>query len=199
MKWAFSIEHKIKASLAILLLIGVVFFSNYRLKRLAGKVAKSVQTIYEDRLLVQDMIFSYSNILNALKYSDTPLSSKDFNDFKEETEELKARFLKTVLTEEEELIFNSFSDNLNSSFQTQSYINESSLAEMKHQLQRLEAIQLEEAKNQMDIIEKVKRNQQQVFYLETIIMIILLVIVQILITSNESIKKITNQDNFNLN
>ena len=199
MKWACSVENKIKASITLLLLIGVVFFSNYRLKRLSGKVANSVQTIYEDRLLVQNMIFSYSNILNNIYYRERPYSEQEFVALEMSVDTLNSRYLGTVLTDEEGRIFESFSDNLKNTLGSRSNLDFDLYRMMKSQLQRLEEIQLEEAQSQMLIIEKVKFDQQQVFYVETIIMIILLLIVQVLITSNESMKKIIKKDNINWN
>lgn len=200
MKWAFSLENKVKASVTLLLLCGIVFFSNYRIKKLSAKVAASVQTIYEDRLIVQDLIFKYSKILN--EFEDPAKFERSENELKQislEIDRLNDHYLTTVLTSEEEIVFNSFKDNLAMLITVSEQPEMVLLTQMKKELERLGQIQLEEAGNQMDIIQRASGSQELGYYLETAILIILLFIIQALMISNVGVRRVIKGPNFNLN
>lgn len=200
MKWAFSIENKIKASIILIALCSVVLFSNFRLKRLSSKVANSVQTIYEDRLIVQDLIFSFDQILDERYHINEQMAQHTGNNqAQKKVEELKLKYLSTIMTEEEERVFNSFSSNLTDVLTLDDTVELKLFNEMRSELQRLEQIQMEEAKRQMNIIHKTRAGQELGFYFETAIIVVLLVIVQFLIISNTSIKKLVDKSNFNYN
>lgn len=200
MKWTFSIENKLKASLTLLLLCIVVAFSNYRVKKLSVKVIDSVQTIYDDRLVVQDLIYSYNKILDYHEHIPiVGLSNAQKDSIKQEIAGLNTHYLKTVLTDEEAGIFNSFSQNLELLLSVDS-INESALIQqMKNQLERLSQIQMEEASKEMSVIHKAKGSQEIGFYLETVALIVLLLILQAMVVRGNGIKKVIQKSNFSLN
>jgi len=200
MKWAYSTENKIKASLTLLLLCGVVMFSNYRLEKLSGKVAGSVQTIYEDRLVVQDLIFSYGQLLDRLYtiYEQQPVLNID-KKIGMKANELKSQYLSTVMTEEEERVFISFSDELSGFLKAENNPGQGQIIEMRGKLEILEEIQMEEAKRQMTLINQAQGSQKLGFYLETSILVVLLIIIQALVVSNTGMKRVLNQNKYHLN
>ena len=73
------------------------------------------------------------------------------------------------------------------------------LTQMKKELERLGQIQLEEAGNQMDIIQRASGSQELGYYLETAILIILLFIIQALMISNVGVRRVIKGPDFNLN
>lgn len=200
MKWAFSLENKMKASATLLLLCGVVLFSNYRLKRLSGKVAESVQTIYEDRIVVQHLIFSYSQILDVLdNESYGALHPREYVEIHNKVTQINTQYGETVLTEEEDSVFNVFSEKLDEATQSNLHAGTMEIDRMKLQLKRLDEIQMEEATAQLDIIRKAQGSQSYVYYLETVILIVLLLIAQILIVSNVRFGRLTEHKRISMN
>lgn len=189
-----------QASLTLLLLCGIVFFSNYRLKNLSSKVAESVKTMYEDRLVVQDIIFSYGKILSQLEVMDEDHRNPQvMTALSQQLPALNEKYAKTVLTDEEARLHKSFSQKIAELVQDTSGDKRVEFALLHQDLDRLEAIQMEEAKKQMAIINKASGGQEMNFYLETAILVILLIIVQVLVASNTTIQKMAKEDNFNLN
>ncbi len=186
-----------KAAFTLLLLCGVVLYSNYRLKRLSGEVAKAVQSIYEDRLLVQDIIYSFDGVLDGLrkqKFSDKP-----FAEYISEVKELEDRYAQTVLTTEEKKLLNLFSIQMENALMNSVSIQEFEILDMKSILNRLERIQVEEAKKQMVIIDRASGRQRINFYFETAILVVLLVIVQVLVVSSAGLKHDGGEDKYHLN
>ena len=189
-----------KASLTLLLLCGIVFFSNYRIKKLSAKVTESVKTIYEDRLVVQDIIFSYGKIVTRIENTD----ASDFNESIRNTVSvellnLNQKYGKTVFTDEEAAVFDTFSKELNSVVSGPEENTVAAIRQLRQNLNRLEEIQMEEAEKQMAIIDEANGNQEISFYLETGILVILLVIVQLLLVSNTTIQKVAKGQSTSLN
>lgn len=178
MKWTFSLKNKIQAGLTLLVLCGVVFLSNYRLKTLSGKVGEAVQSIYEDRLMVQDLLFSYNNLLDNFQL--TPNGHTHLVIAKK----LTRKYLNTKLTSEEKNLILKFSDDIIRQIKDRNSLTQQQIAEHKNSLYRLEEIQIEEAKKQMALIKKAKHSQETGYYFETAILIVLLVIAQVLISAN---------------
>jgi len=198
MKWTFTVENKIKASVTLLILCGVVLFSNYRLKKLSNKVADSVETIYKDRLLVQDLIFSYSQLIESL--GDLNEDAFEKNDLvSSKVNVLNARYLETKLTDEEAQVFKQFTQQLSTFISSNKAKSEEGVDMLRSNLDRLEEIQMEEAKIEMEIISQINGRQEIGFYLETAILVILLVIVQVLVVTSTAIKRASDDGDFNLN
>lgn len=178
MNWTFSIKNKIKAGLTILVLCAVVFLSNYRLKKLSQKVGTAVESIYSDRLVVQDLLFTYDNLLD--KFQANP----NHENLVYEAKNLRKKYLETTLTKEEEKLILLFSDALINELKSNQKPSAKDVYNHKLTLLRLEQIQMEEAKKQMELIHKARLSQEMGFYLETAILIILFVIAQALISAN---------------
>lgn len=190
MKWTFSIKNKIQAAITLLVLCGVVFLSNYRLKRLSIKVGEAVESIYQDRLLVQDLLFSFNTLLDY--YQRNPNSNNHLKTAKNLTQ----KYLSTKLTSEEQILIKEFSNELIEQIQIEVLFTKYQVSQHKITLQRLEEIQIEEAKKQMALIKKVKHSQETGYYFETAILIVLLIIVQILITANTIPEQLTNTKSY---
>lgn len=178
MKWTFSIKNKIQAAITLLILCGVVFLSNYGLKRLSIKVGEAVESIYQDRLLVQDLLFSFNTLLDDYQ------RNQNSNNHLKTARNLTQKYFSTKLTSEEQTLINEFSNELIEQIQSEVLFTKYQVSQHKITLQRLEEIQIEEAKKQMAFIKKAKHSQETGYYFETAILIVLLVIAQILITAN---------------
>lgn len=195
MKWTFGIQNKVKISIALLLLVAAVMFSNYRLRKLSRQVGESVQTIYEDRLVVQDLIYSYSQLVTHMDESAAGQAGGfDRKKLVIAVKALNTQYLKTVLTEEEARVYSSFKEKLDVVLAAETAPSTSAILAMEHDLNRLSEIQMEEAKAQMELIQQISGSQKTTFYMESVIMIILLVIIQVLLLSSTSIQRALRKD-----
>ena len=197
MKWPFSVKSKIKASLTLLILCAVVLLSNYRLRNLSNEVAESVESIYADRLVVQDLIFSYTNIVDKMEEGTFNYKSISAEN---RIENLNRKYLDTKLTNEEGILFNSFASKLNASLTPEANLNSHErFRGMRKELSQLREIQMKEAKVEMGKIDEIRKSQELGFYLETAVLVLLLLIVQILVVSGAGFRKIASEARVNLN
>ena len=203
MNWAFGIKSKLKASLILFLLCLVILFGNFRLQNLAKQVTHSVETIYRDRLMVQDLIFSYSRLLEGIEEVNELglVDGSALETYGGEAKQLNTQYLATKLTDEESVLFNDFSEKLNTVFakKGEAKPRQEAIDAMKKDLTRLEAIQMEEAKKQMTIIEGIGGDQKRGFYIGTAILVVLLLAVQVTLMNVTLLSKPPRQENFNLN
>jgi len=164
----------------------VVWLSNFRLKQLSNRVSRAVTTIYEDRLLAQDLIFSFILLINRLR---SPIPPQNLDEITLKSKKLRTEYLRTTLTREEAEIFRQFYQQFLVLSSANNSCDENCLTKMNSQLKRLEAIQVEEAEKQMKIIEQAKGSQTVNFYLETAAILFLLLLAQNLLTSNSHIRR----------
>lgn len=188
MKKPFSARDKYKVGVMIFAMCTVIFLSNYRLKRVSQQVGESIETIYEDRLLAQDMLFSFNSVL------DRWYSSVDSEGLLEEAKEIKKMYLHTKGSQEEANLLNKFCLELEDGLIEKHKVSDLKIAEMKNMLMSLESIQIEEAEKQMNIIKKARSTENLGFYLETAVLIVLLLITQFVLYSNKINRSIKLND-----
>ena len=108
MKWTYSIRNKMVASLALLTLCILVLLSNYIDRNHTNNVKKSISTLYEDRLVVEDYIlkmtidiYKIKQALNAEDASDSR-SKNQITALLSHIDGLSEAYLKTKFTETEQ-------------------------------------------------------------------------------------------------
>jgi hypothetical protein len=191
MKWTYSIKNKLAASGALFSLCLLVLFSNYIDRDHTHNVKNAISTLYEDRLIAESYILKMTGIVYQIKET---LNSKDaganntVNNLLLNFKKLNNAYLKTKFTEAEK----SKADQLLNTMEKFESINlnftenklktaDSALA----LLNELSAIQLDESRQIMDHAEALysegKISSQFVF---AIIIIILVVIQALVFTSN---------------
>src|SRR5688572_31643435 len=67
MKWTYSIRNKLVASGALFTLCLLVLYSNYKDQDHTNNVKKSISTLYEDRLIVEDYILKMTIDIYEIK------------------------------------------------------------------------------------------------------------------------------------
>lgn len=67
MKWTYSIQNKLTASAVLLLLCGLVLFSNLNDRTHTRNVKKSISTLYEDRLIAEGYILKLTDGIYQVK------------------------------------------------------------------------------------------------------------------------------------
>ncbi len=119
MKWTYSIQNKLVASAALFALCVLVLFSNYVDGDHTSNVKKSISTLYEDRLIVEDYIlkmtidvYEIKQALNALDLKDEH-SSHQIKTLLSEIDGLNNAYLKTKFTKNEDVKFTALLKTLN--------------------------------------------------------------------------------------
>lgn len=187
--------NRVKWVLGILMIFLLVIATNLIDRKNFSRVKDSVVTIYEDRLVVNDIIFELSRHIQEKEIAVITSDSTYFKDrsvqANTEIQGLIAKFEQTKLTTEEAQLFQSFKDNMESLIGLESYvvltqfaqrqalINK--IADLKENLYRLTKIQLNEGGRQTDISKKAINTVELFTQLEIYILIILAILVQIII------------------
>lgn len=159
------------------------------------RVKDSVITIYEDRLVVNDIIFEFSQYVHEKEIAMIEKDSTFYGDRNLEIDDkmqtLVRRYSETKLTKEEERIFNDFRENLEElESQEVAYVQNdmaegaslgSKIDDVKVNLHDLSKIQLSEGGRQMNISKKAVDAVELFTRLEIYVLIFLAIIVQVII------------------
>lgn len=152
--------------------------SNYRMHKLSDRVEHSIESIYTDRFMVQDLLFSYHSLLDGMQ--KTPGEEK----YMELAADLRSNYFKTALTSEESRLIKKFSADVESQVMNKGGYSADKIMELKFMLFELEKIQMDEAQKQMSIIRQTRSSEELGYYLETTILILLLLLAQLLISTD---------------
>jgi Na+/phosphate symporter len=196
MKWTFSIKNKLAASVVLLSLCVLVLISHYLDRLHTENVKNSISTMYEDRLIVEHYIlkmtqnvYQIREIINAYEDDDN-LKDNAVNKLAQDFKATYTAFSKTKLTQLEnttaiELInnFKKFEHVLSNEINVLSIHTDKIL----DSLNQLSTIQLEESKLIMEQVEaqyaSIKTSSQFAFA----IIIIILIALQVMVFSGESL------------
>lgn len=207
MRWTYSIKNKITASVVLLALCLLVLLSHYLDRMHTQNVKNAISTLYEDRLIAEDYILKMTSTTYQIREvlnSDLDRASKS-NAIRKLTEKFNSIYtiyLKTKLTKPEkataiELIWylKKFGQTtLKNNHQPSNYTDK-----VLFSLDKLSTIQLEESKLIMKKVESqyatIKASSQFAF----VIVIIILVVLQIMVFSGESIIPIVKSKDPTLN
>lgn len=190
-----NFSQKVKWILGILMIFILVIATNLIDKNNFQRVKDSLTTLYEDRLVANDMIFELNNYIQekeiAIATSDTVFFQKKNKQINNKIEELEAKFEQTKLTTEEVYIFKELKKNLallntaetsfiNSKF-IQKTVVSNCISKIKNNLKDLSKIQLSEGGRQMSISKKALDTVELYSQIEIYILVILAILIQIII------------------
>lgn len=190
-----TIINKIKWILGILLVFFLVFATNILDRDNFRRIADSVTTIYEDRLVAKDLVFELSLLIQEKEIACISEDSMFFvqknKDINKEVEALLARYLQTKLTATEAQIFEDLQTNLELLEKHENSLTNgqpNDLAAVKKQIKKvnenlyeLSKIQLEEGRRQVLISERAMATVELFTQLEIYFLIILAVLIQIIV------------------
>ncbi|WP_026978898.1 MCP four helix bundle domain-containing protein [Flavobacterium tegetincola] len=194
MKWTYSIKNKLVASIVLIALCLLVLLSNYLDQLHTENVKNSISTMYDDRLVVENYILKMAQntyeIREILQDNEKPDLTNAMVNLTKEFNTTFAIFSKTKLTKIEketadELIgnFKKLEDIISRSQNVPFIQTDSILAS----LTKLSVIQLDESKLIMQQVESqyaaIKVTSQFAFAL----IIVILIVLQILVFSGESL------------
>ncbi|KGD67817.1 MCP four helix bundle domain-containing protein [Flavobacterium aquatile] len=195
MKWTNNIKNKSLASIILLSLCLLVLLNNYLERVHATNVKDAISTLYEDRLIAEEYILKMTSTIYQVREvlaSDSNSNSKS-NAIKTLNDNFNATYSaysKTKLTPKEkttavELL--NYINKFESTFSTNNYSPSLYTNKALTTLSKLSKIQLEESKLIMKNVESqyatIKASSQYAFA----IIILILIVLQIIVFSAESI------------
>lgn len=189
---------KVKWILGILLVFVLIVTTNLIDRNNFVRVKDSVVTIYEDRLIANDLIFEISKLIQekeiAAVVSDTHFYAQKNQAVNTNIQGFIARYQETKLTKEERIVFENLKSDVEILFKIESefiatgFEDKSKLInhifEIKEDLYNLTKIQLEEGKRQMSISQKAIETVELFTQIEIYLLVFLAVIIQIIVMYN---------------
>lgn len=196
MKWTYSIRNKLVASGALFMLCVLVLFSNYIDRNHTNNVKKSISTLYEDRLVVEDHILKMTidiyEIKKALQASTESTQSADLITARlSHIDDLSAAYLKTKFTKTEDVTFAELLKTLKEFESPSSRSVEDNLKLADHALtllNELSAIQLEESKLIMEQAESLYLSGKSLSQFAFVITIVILLVLQALVFASKTLR-----------
>jgi hypothetical protein len=186
---------KIKWVLGILLVFVLIVTTNLIDRNNFVRVRNAVVTIYEDRLIANDLIFE---MLRSVQEKEVAVALKDTAFFQQRNSVLNQdiqgsirRFEQTKLTTEERKIFNELKNNIEAlkdsekAFEEAGFVDNSKLASqianVKRNLYDLTKIQLDEGGRQVAISQKAIDTVELFTQIEIYLLVFLAVLIQIIV------------------
>lgn len=194
MRWTYSLKNKLTASIVLLALCLLVLLSNYLDRLHTENVKNSISTMYEDRLIVEEYIFKMTQntyqIREALNTATVDNDEKIVKKFTDNIKNTFDSFSKTRLTEKEKLTADELKlqiSELNKILLSNNKVSLKYTDEILNTLNKLSEIQLDESKLIMKQVEdqyaSIKASSEFAFA----IIIVILIVLQILVFSGESL------------
>lgn len=194
MRWTYSLKNKLIASIVLLALCLLVLLSNYLDRLHTENVKNSISTMYEDRLIVEEYIFKMTQntyqIREALNTATVDNDEKIVKKFTDNIKNTFDSFSKTRLTEKEKLTADELKlqiSELNKILLSNNKVSLKYTDEILNTLNQLSEIQLDESKLIMKQVEdqyaSIKASSEFAFA----IIIVILIVLQILVFSGESL------------
>jgi type IV secretory pathway VirB6-like protein len=182
---------KIKWILGVLLVFVLILATNLIDKDNFRRVKNSIVTIYEDRLVVNDLIFELSQMIHQKELAAVTSDSEFFNGpiqrINEKIDIIIEKYLTTKLTEREEKTFGLLQDDLQELRKMEvpqpsdQMAYREKLSNIKDNLHELTKIQLREGRNQMAISKEAIKHVELFTRIEIYLLIFLAIAIQVII------------------
>lgn len=194
--------NKLKWILGILMIFVLIIATNLIDKNNFVRVRDSVVTIYEDRLVANDLIFEMLKSVQekelAVVISDSTFFDSKNSKVNHNIEALISRFEQTKLTSQEENVFTDLKQNVKLLVNAETkYLNSSytdNTAVIKHienlkiNLSDLSKIQLTEGNRQMSISKRALDSVELFTQIEIFILVLLAIVIQVIVMYNPKAK-----------
>lgn len=187
--------NKLKWVLGILIIFILILTTNLIDRNNFERVKNSVVTIYEDRLIANDLIFEISKLVHekemAIVMSDTIFYKKNNTRVNDEISNLISRYEFTKLTPEESKIFKDLKKNFKTLVNAESspmeldFNNENEglefISKLKYNLSNLSKVQLNEGGKQMSISKQALDTVELFTQIEVYFLVFLAIVIQIIV------------------
>lgn len=193
---------KLKWVLGILMVFGLIITTNLIDRNNFVRVRDSVQTIYEDRLIANDLIFGMLKAVHqkelAITVWDTTFFQLENIKVNDKLQSLFSRFEETKLTKEENQVFQSLKQNVQALTESEDQIVATDITSktqlltqienVKSNLDALAEIQLNEGSRQMSISKRAVNKVELFTQIEIYLLIFLALVIQIIVMYNPKSK-----------
>ncbi|MCH3882109.1 MCP four helix bundle domain-containing protein [Tenacibaculum aquimarinum] len=190
-----TLYNKLKWILGILMIFVLIIATNLIDKNNFVRVRDSVVTIYEDRLIANDLIFEMLKSVQqkelAVSLSDSTFFQNQNSKVNDNLQSLVSRFEQTKLTSEEAKVFKDLKGNVQSlidserQFLNSDYSNNfqivNHIESLKTNLNDLSKIQLNEGSRQMSISKRALDNVELFTQIEIYFLVFSAVLIQIIV------------------
>ena len=187
--------NKIKWVLGILMIFTLVLTTNLIDRNNFVRVKDSVVTIYEDRIIANDLIFEISKLVHEKEVATILSDSIFFNqtnlNVNNNIQNLISRFELTKLTIEESKVFNELKNNfrtlinLENTFINSSFVDNNKvlkyISNIKFNLSALSKVQLNEGRKQMAISKHAIDKVELFTQIEIYFLVFLAIVIQIIV------------------
>jgi hypothetical protein len=205
MKWTYSIRQKMTAALLLGLVFVLVFIKNRMDSSNVSSLGSSFSSVYEDRLVVEMYIYELSNLLYQKKMlldnCEGSYEAARIGDFHSSIREIVGAYGKTVLTEEEAVLFDSLKRSLQElalheqSLMSKPFAGEArdieqidrSFASATNYLKGLSDIQIEVGKSMNERSKRLVASNSLLTHFEMVLLILIGIIIQSLIFASRTI------------
>lgn len=220
MKWAYSIEQKLKAALVLTVLFVFLFIKNISDQNSFTELGNTFSVVYEDRLLAESYIYEFSDHLSRKKLLID--DSKDNQELKQHQaeiashnasiEQLITAYEKTKLTPTEEVLFRDLKKKIKQNitlekqylgaFDTHKNLSKHALDESFYSiltnLNHLSHIQINEGERLNKTSQKIVLGSESQNQFELTLLIVLgLIILGLIFTSKSTLAKIPQKSSLN--
>jgi len=190
-----ALYNKIKWIIGILLIFALIIATNLIDKNNFVRVRDSVETIYEDRLVANDLIYKMLTSVHqkelALYASDTAFYRTQNPKLNTDLQSYVSRFEETKLTSKETTVFKDLKANvkvleqvekqyMNSGFRKSTQVS-SQITKLKDNLDDLSEIQLNEGSRQLSISNKALQDVELFTQIEIYVLVFLAIMIQIIV------------------
>jgi hypothetical protein len=186
---------KLKWILGILMIFVLIIATNLIDKNNFVRVRDSVVTIYQDRLIANDLIFEMLKSVQqkelAVSLSDSTFFQNQNSKVNDNLQSLVSRFEQTKLTSREEKVFADLKTNIQTLIDSESQFLNSGYSDnsqiithiesLKNNLNDLSKIQLNEGSRQMSISKRALDTIELFTQIEIYILVFLAILVQVII------------------
>lgn len=220
MKWAYSIEQKLKAALVLMVIFVFLFIKNVADQNSFTELGNTFSVVYEDRLLAESYIYEFSDHLSRKKLLiDDSKSRQELSQNKTAIDQHNAAiqlligaYEKTKLTATEEVLFRNLKKKINQNIELEKqYLQQSSSGTdlTKHSLDEsfytiltnlnhLSTIQINEGERLNKTSQKIVLGSESQNQFELTLLIVLgLIILGLIFTSKSTYAKIPQKSSLN--
>lgn len=206
--WAYAIKGKITAAVLLFSIVLLAMLANFSEQSNAKKINTAVASIYQDRLVVEGYIFDHARLLNDIEEiidGSVPAAKKQMliTEALADVSHLNSLYAKTQLTANEKINFDRYTNlcaRLSTHIASHKFEQAKVVtAQAGDVLYILSGIQMEEAKAQMDSVVRVSSFSSIISQFEIGILIIILVVIQILVLSSQTLTAVKFPNKAQLN
>lgn len=218
MKWAYSIEQKLKAALVLTVIFVFLFLKNLADQNSFTELGNTFSVVYEDRLLAESYIYEFSDHLSRKKLLiDDSKTQQELTQNKIAIDKHNAAiqlligvYEKTKLTPTEEVLFRDLKKKISQNIELEKlYLQQSNTGLTKHSLDEsfyailtnlnhLSHIQINEGERLNKTSQKIVLGSESQNQFELTLLIVLgLIILALIFTSKSTYAKIPQKSSLN--